>query len=286
MERSKKLSQAINKKQPMHPIPYRILSVREEISGCYTLVLESEAGQGSSFEPGQFYMLYIFGHGEVPISVSGDPSESGTLTFTIMNVGSVTKALCSLNAGDAIGLRGPFGNPWPLEKVKGKDVMVIAGGVGLAPLRPIIYHLISNVSEYGEITLLYGTRSSDTILFEEELASWDDRDDMYALVTLDSARPDWQGNVGVVTELIEQASLNPKNTIAITCGPEIMMRFTANALLDKGLAPSDIYVSMERNMKCALGHCGRCQYGPHFICKDGPVFSFDQVEHLFKVREV
>jgi len=280
------LSQAINKENPMHPVPYLAVRVQEEISGCYTLVLESETEVSNAFAPGQFYMLYVFGHGEVPISVSGNPSETGTLTFTIMNVGSVTKALCTVSAGDMIGLRGPFGNPWPKDHAKGKDVMVIAGGLGLAPLRPVIYHLISNAFDYGDITLLYGTRSSDTILFEDELTSWNDREDMSALVTIDSAGPDWQGNVGVVTELIKQAGLKPKNTIAMTCGPEIMMRFTANALLDQGMKDSDIYVSMERNMKCALGHCGRCQYGPHFICKDGPVFSFDQVEHLFKLREV
>ena len=286
MERRKKLLQAMNNEHPMHPVPCRVVSVREEISGCYSLVVEPEADVSSAFAPGQFYMLYIFGHGEVPISVSGNSSDIKNLTFTIMNVGSVTKSLCSVNNGDVIGLRGPFGNPWPLERVKGKDVIVIAGGLGLAPLRPVIYHLITNATDCGEMTLLYGTRSSDTILFEDELVSWNDRDDMRAFVTVDSAGSDWNGHVGVVTELIEQAGLTPENTVAMICGPEIMMRFTAHALLDQGMKSSDIYVSMERNMKCALGHCGRCQYGPHFICKDGPVFSFNQVEHLFKIREV
>lgn len=280
------MSQEISKKYPMQPVPFRVLKVQEEIHGCHTLTLQPECNIVSSFAPGQFYMLYVFGHGEVPISVSGNSCETGSLMFTIMTIGSVTKALCSVNVGDVVGVRGPFGNGWPLEQLKGRDILIIAGGLGLAPLRPMIYNLISHAADYGAINLLYGTRTPDMVLFQDELASWDDSNDMSVFLTVDSAGFDWQGDVGVVTELIEKTEINPAGTTALICGPEIMMRFTANALLGKGLASSDIYVSMERNMKCALGHCGRCQYGPHFVCKDGPVFAFDKVEHLFKVREL
>jgi len=280
------LSLAARNEYPMHPASFRVLKIQEEISGCFTLTLQSDPVVTPSFVPGQFYMLYIFGHGEVPISASGDPVETETLTFTVLTVGSITKKLCSLKAGDTVGLRGPFGNGWPLELAKGHDVLVIAGGLGLAPLRPVIYHLISHASDYGKITLIYGTRTSDMLLFQDELASWDERDNMMVLLTVDSAESDWHGHVGVVTELIGKAGIDPVRTTAMVCGPEIMMRFTAYALIDRGMAASDISLSMERNMKCALGHCGRCQYGPHFICKDGPVFAFDQVENLFRVREV
>ncbi len=280
------MSYEASKKYPMQPVPFHVLKMQEEIPDCYTLTLQPEFNVVSSFSPGQFYMLYVFGHGEVPISVSGNSFEMGTLMFTIMTIGSVTKALCSVCVGDVVGVRGPFGKGWPLEQVKGRDVLIIAGGLGLAPLRPLIYHLISHSADYGIITLLYGTRTPDMILFQDELASWDDRDDMRVFLTVDSAGSEWHGHAGVVTELIEKIGIDTVRTTALTCGPEIMMRFTAHALLGKGLAASDIYISMERNMKCALGHCGRCQYGPHFICKDGPVFAFDQVEYLFKVREV
>ena len=280
------MTPAVNKKNPMLPFPCRVIETREEISGCLSLVLRSEDNAELCFMPGQFYMLYAFGHGEVPISVSGHPSETDRLVFTIMNVGSVTKALCAVQVGDTVGIRGPFGSAWPLEQAKGRDVLVIAGGLGLAPLRPVIYHLISHADDYGDITLLYGTRSTETILFQDELDQWNKLDCMQVLVTVDSAGPDWTGHVGVVTELIDKAVFNPSQTTALTCGPEIMMRFSVHALLDQSLKSSDIFVSMERNMKCALGICGRCQYGPHFICKDGPVLRLDQVDHLFKVREV
>ncbi len=280
------MSQAVHNEYLMYPASFLVLEIWEEISGCFTLTLQPDPVVTTSFAPGQFYMLYIFGHGEVPISVSGDPVETETLTFTVLAVGSVTRKLCSVKAGDTVGLRGPFGNGWPLKLAKGHDVLVIAGGLGLAPLRPVIYHLISHASDYGKITLIYGTRTPDMILFQDELASWDERDDMTVLLTVDSAGSDWYGHVGVVTELIENAGIDPVRTTTMACGPEIMMRFTAYGLIDIGMAASDIYVSMERNMKCALGHCGRCQYGPHFVCKDGPVFAFDQVENLFRVREV
>ncbi len=266
------------------PTPFRIEERKQELSDCFTLTLRPSVNSGSfTFAPGQFNMLYAFGHGEVPISMSGNPADSNILVHTIRNVGSVTAALQKLKVGDTVGIRGPFGRSWPLEAAKGKNILVIAGGLGLAPLRPAIYYLLAHRSDYGTIDLLNGTRDPSSILFADELEEW--AQSINVSLTVDSATPGWKGQVGVVTDLLPQQD-SFQNTVALVCGPEIMMRFCAYALLDRGLASEDIYVSMERNMKCAIGFCGRCQYGSYFICHDGPVFSFDRVERLFKIREV
>ncbi|MCB2081922.1 MAG: FAD/NAD(P)-binding protein [Rickettsiales bacterium] len=267
----------------MEPVPHRVTDVLQELSDCFTLTLDCNAAP-FAFAPGQFNMLYVFGHGEVPISLSGDPSQPGKLAHTIRNVGSITAALQRLKAGDTVGVRGPFGSSWPLEHIKGRDVIVMAGGLGLAPLRPALYHLLANREDYGTVTLLYGTRMPNTVLFTEELKEWSEK--ISVSVTVDSAGKDWRGDVGVITDLLTGRQINAASTVAFVCGPEIMMRFCAHALLDKGLSPADIYVSMERNMKCAIGQCGRCQYGPYFICHDGPIFSFEKVRWLFGIREV
>jgi len=266
------------------PVPFKIEKVVPELPDSFTLTLTpQEAEPPFVFAPGQFNMLYAFGHGEVPISLSGNPADTGKLIHTIRNVGSVTAALQKLRAGDSVGVRGPFGSSWPIEAARDRNVLIMAGGLGLAPLRSAIYYLLANRSDYGTISLLYGSRDPRSILFADEVEEWSQK--IRVSLTVDSASPDWNGQVGVVTELLSQRELVP-NTVALICGPEIMMRFCAYALLDGGLPPADIYVSMERNMKCALGFCGRCQYGPYFVCHDGPVFSFDRVEQLFKIREV
>lgn len=277
----------VERRSPLHPHPFRVLEIVEEIQGCMTIRVKPD-GEGSDavFAPGQFYMIYVFGHGEIPISVSGDPMKSGELTFTVMAVGSVTRALCAVKPGDTIGLRGPFGNAWPGDAVKGRDVIIMAGGLGLAPLRPSIYHMLHNRHDYGELVLLYGTRQPQSIIFPQELAGWRESELIDVEITVDTAGREWPGKVGTVTELLQGRSVAPAKTSALICGPEIMMRFSAYALLDLGVAAENIYVSMERNMKCAVRMCGRCQYGPFFVCVDGPVFSFDRVERLFKIREV
>ena len=274
-------------RSPLHPHPFRALETAAEIPGCMTLRVEPDDASGNTvFMPGQFYMIYVFGHGEVPISVSGDPAKSGELTFTVMAVGSVTRALCAVGPGDVIGLRGPFGSAWPVEALKGRDVIVMAGGLGLAPLRPPIHHMLHERETYGDLALLYGTRQPQSILFPQELADWREGGLIDVEVTVDTAGRDWPGKVGVVTELLKGSDIDPTRTSALICGPEIMMRFSAYALLDLGVAAENIHVSMERNMKCAVGLCGRCQYGPFFVCADGPVFPFDRVERLFRIREV
>ncbi|MDJ0513454.1 MAG: FAD/NAD(P)-binding protein [Methyloceanibacter sp.] len=274
-------------RSPMCPYPFRVLEIAEEMPRCMTMrVAPDDATGDTAFAPGQFYMIYVFGHGEVPISTSGDPAKSGELTFTVMAVGSVTQALCALKQGDVIGLRGPFGRAWPVDLVKGRDVIVMAGGLGLAPLRPSIYHMLSNRNDYADLALLYGTRQPQSIIFRQTLAHWREDAPIDVEVTVDTAGRDWPGKVGVVTELLMGRRPDPSKTSALICGPEIMMRFSAYALMELGIAAENIYVSMERNMKCAVKMCGRCQYGPFFVCADGPVFAFNQVEQLFRIREL
>lgn len=264
---------------PMRPLPFRVSEVREEIAGCRTLRVEAADRAAVHFAPGQFFMLYAFGYGEVPVSVSGN------LTFTIMSVGSVTAALYSLKKGAVIGLRGPFGSSWPMDRAVGQDVVIMAGGLGLAPLRPVIHEILSARKSFGQVILLYGARRPATILFRDDMEAWQAKG-INVKVAVDSAGREWLGHVGVVTDLAKDLPVAPARTLAMICGPEIMMRFSVQALLDAGLKAPDVYISMERNMKCAIGLCGRCQYGPYFICKDGPVFPFSHVERLFRVREV
>jgi len=271
----------------MVPVPARLSSRRRETLDTWTLALEPDRPDGApGFAPGQFNMLYVFGVGEVPISMSGDPARQGPLVHTVRAVGPVSGALARARPGDRIGVRGPFGAGWPLEQAAGADVLVIAGGLGLAPLRPALYRLLAERERYGRLILLYGTRSPADILFRRELERWRRRLDVEIEVTVDHASADWRGHVGVVTTLIPRAAFDPLHSIAMVCGPEIMMRFALAALRDAGLSDDAIWLSMERNMKCAIGQCGHCQFGPTFVCKDGPVFRYDRVGHLLSAKEI
>jgi NAD(P)H-flavin reductase len=273
--------------QPMVPSPHRILKVRRETGDVFSIETQPQAeDSGFPFIPGQFNMVYVFGVGEVPLSISGDPSRTKTLTHTIRGVGWVTRALQKLKKGDMVGVRGPFGNPWPMQEIAGKDVVIIAGGVGLAPVRPVIYQLLAEREKYGNISILYGARSPDDILYGKELEKWRGRFDLEVDVTVDSAQRGWMGNVGVVTQLIPKVISDSENTLAMICGPEIMMRFTVMELQRQGIDDTGIYLTMERNMKCAIGLCGHCQFGPQFICKDGPVFRYDRIRNIFGKREI
>lgn len=272
---------------PMLPRSFEIMRRIRETADTFTLELEPQVGEPEfHFAPGQFNMLYLFGVGETAISISGDPTRPSSLVHTIRAVGTVTKKIAQLKKGDVLGVRGPFGVPWPLGMAEGNDVVLVAGGIGLAPLKPVLYQLLADRGKYGRILLLYGTRNPADILFRRELEKWRARFDMEVDVTVDSAKDDWRGSVGVVTTLIERAPLDPFNTIAMICGPEIMMRYAIRELLKRGIDEQTIYLSMERNMKCAIGFCGRCQYGPAFICKDGPVFRWDAIRGLFGKREL
>ncbi len=272
---------------PMIPHPYRIERVIKETHDTFTFELKSNKKKGTfSFAPGQFNMLYIAGIGEVPISISGNPAKNGSLIHTTRAVGTVTKEMAKLKRNDVIGIRGPFGTNWPVKEAEGNDVLLVAGGIGLAPLRPVIYHILSKREYFGKIILLYGTRTPQDILFRKELEKLKSRLDIDIYVTVDRATRAWNGNVGVVTRLIPRAPFDPINTIAMICGPEIMMRYTITEISRRGIALENIYVSMERNMKCGIGLCGHCQYGTEFICKDGPVFRYDQIQNIFGKREI
>lgn len=271
---------------PMQPHLYRIQQRHKENDDTFTLELEPTNGAGVRFGAGQFNMLYVFGVGEIPISISGDPSEAGILTHTTRAVGTVTRAMSKLHEGDTLGVRGPFGSRWPVAQAAGNDVVIVAGGIGLAPLRPALYQIFAQRESFGKVVLLYGARTQEDILFRRELERWRARFDTDVYVTVDRATGDWHGNVGVVTTLIPRAPFYPSETIAMVCGPEVMMRFTVQALEKRGVPIDQIYISMERNMKCATGFCGHCQFGPKFICKDGPVFRYDQVKPLIGKWEV
>lgn len=271
----------------MLPHPYRVRRVRREIQETCTLELVPDDGAaGLSFAPGQFTMLYVFGVGEVPISISGDPARPQALVHTVRAVGAVTRALRQLRRGDVVGVRGPFGSSWPLEEAQGNDVVLVAGGIGLAPLRPAVYALLSRRDKYGRILLLYGARTPQDVLYAHELEQWRGRFDLDVEITVDSAGASWRGQVGVVTTCIAKAAFDPFNTVAMVCGPEVMMRFTVLELQRRGVEAGHIFVSMERNMKCALGFCGHCQFGPTFICKDGPVLRYDRIRSWFGTREM
>lgn len=271
----------------MVPELARIDRVSREIDGVFTLRFDmSHRPGGFAFAPGQFNMLYLFGVGEVAISISGDPARPAELVHTIRAVGTVTNAMAELRRGDVLGLRGPFGAPWPVDAAHGKDLLIIAGGLGLAPLRPAILTALAHRKQFRRLVILYGARTPEDILYKRELERWRGRLDVELDVTVDRAPADWPGHVGVVSSLLGHAHFDPAATIAMLCGPEIMMRFTARDLEHAGVSRDRIYVSMERNMKCGAGLCGHCQLGPAFVCKDGPVFRFDQVEPLFYTPEI
>ncbi|MFQ5603564.1 MAG: FAD/NAD(P)-binding protein [bacterium] len=272
---------------PMLPELFEINRIRKESYDTFTVeLLPANGSHGFSFAAGQFNMLYVYGVGEVPISISGDPTQSLLLEHTTRMVGTVTKAMGKLKQGAKIGVRGPFGSAWPVEATAGNDVVLVAGGIGLAPLRPVMLTILSQREKFGNVVLLYGARTPEDILFRKNVKTWRAQFDLNVHVTVDRATGDWLGKVGVVTNLIPKALFDPYNTVAMICGPEVMMRFTVMELNKRGVPDENIYVSMERNMKCGVGFCGHCQYGPEFICKDGPVFRHDRVRKLLEFREV
>jgi NAD(P)H-flavin reductase len=270
---------------PMMPRVARVVGARQELADVWTLDIDPGA-DGFAFEPGQFNMLYAFGVGEAAISISGDPTEPSKLVHTIRAVGKVSAALARMEAGASIGVRGPFGKGWPVSAAAGSDVVIVAGGLGLAPLRPSLYRLLAERDRFGRIAILCGARSPGDILFRTELEQWRTRLDVEVEVTVDHADATWHGNVGVATTLIARAGFDPAKTVAMVCGPEIMMRFAAIELAKAGVPGEAIYLSMERNMKCAIGHCGHCQFSSDFVCKDGPVATYARLGRLLALREI
>jgi anaerobic sulfite reductase subunit B len=264
------------------PRPFRVTARRQETHDTWTLDLEPVDGPQLEVAAGQFAMLYAFGAGEVPISVSGEPG--GRLVHTVRAVGAVTEAICGSMPGAALGVRGPLGNEWPIEAAAGGDVVVVAGGIGLAPLRPVLYHVLARRREFRQASLLYGSRTPADLLYTDEFGAW--RKSIEVDLTVDAADDTWQGKVGVVPKLIGTAEFDPSSTHAFVCGPEIMMRFAAEALIERGIPTERIHLSMERDMKCGVGHCGHCQLGPTLICRDGPVYSYAEIGDLMAVRQL
>jgi NAD(P)H-flavin reductase len=266
------------------PARYRLASRHAETADTATLVLEPVDRPIPAVRAGQFTMLYAFGVGEVPISVSGEPG-SRTLVQTLREVGAVTRALHRARPGSTIGVRGPFGTDWRVAEAAGHDLVLVAGGIGLAPLRPVLLEALAHRDRYGRIALLVGARSPADLLFRSELATWRRRG-VEVEVTVDRPAPDWDGHVGVVTTLIARAELDPANTVGFVCGPELMMRLTAEALVARGVPAHRIRVSLERNMQCAEGLCGHCLLGPLLVCRDGPVVDYDRTAGLLTVKEL
>jgi anaerobic sulfite reductase subunit B len=262
------------------PRPFRVTGRQRETSDTWTLELEPAGGAPLDVLPGQFTMLYAFGVGEVPISVSA--AGDGALVHTVRAVGAVTNAICASEPGATLGVRGPLGNAWPLGE--GGDVVVVAGGIGLAPLRGVVHELLRRRTDFGEAAVLYGSRTPDDLLYPEELDGW--RETLQVEVTVDAAAPGWNGKVGFVAKLVGAARFDPAAVTALLCGPEIMMRTSAEALLERGVPAERIYASMERNMQCGVGLCGHCQLGPTLICRDGPVYRWDELAPLLEVREL
>ncbi|HET9076595.1 MAG TPA: FAD/NAD(P)-binding protein [Acidimicrobiales bacterium] len=269
----------------MAPRPYRLRSRRRETHDTVTLSLDPLDGSVAACQPGQFNMLYCFGIGEIPISVSGQARPDGPVLHTVRSVGAVSAALCRLRTGEVIGLRGPFGAGWGLDGADGADLVLIAGGVGLAPLRSALAFALANRRRFGRLVLLVGARSPQDLLFARELRRLQTRPDVQVAVTVDRGAPGWGGSVGVVTQLLPAARFDPASALALVCGPEVMMRFSATALLGRGLGAEQIRVSLERNMKCAIGWCGHCQLGGEFVCRDGPVNTWAQAAPLLQVKE-
>jgi NAD(P)H-flavin reductase len=269
----------------MEPLPYRVTRRRRETAGVWTLELEPVHHAIETIRPGQFTMLYAFGIGEAPISTSGKSGRDYPLVHTIREAGAVTRALCAKRPGEVVGVRGPFGTTWPLAEAHGRDLVIMAGGIGLPPLRPVLYEVLRERGAFGRVLLLYGGRSPAELLYPAELARWRDGGIDVALI-VDAAGPDWRGRVGVVTKLVPSAPFDPANAAAFLVGPEIMMRFSAQALVQRGLPADRIWASMERTMRCGVGLCGHCQLGPTLICRDGAVYAWPYLEPLLGVPEL
>ena len=265
---------------------FRVTRRRQDTADTATLSLAPLAGDPLDFTAGQFTMVYAFGVGEVPLSISGDPARGKTLMHTIRDVGGVTHTLTQLRRGDVVGIRGPYGHGWDVTDGRGGDVVLVAGGIGLAPLRPALLQILAHRSEYHRVVLLYGTRTPQDVLYADELERWRGRFDLEVEVTVDYGPPHWRGTVGLVTGLIPRAGFDPATTLALVCGPEAMMRYVASALVDRGVPPARVRLSMERAMDCGIGLCGHCQLRELFVCVDGPVFGYDRIERLLWLREV
>jgi len=271
------------------PVPTRILDMTQENFNTFTArlqIADESIRTMYKWVPGQFNMIWMPAVGEAAISISSDPDEPDTLSHTIRMVGSVTRAMHGMPHGGIVGLRGPFGQGWPVDKLKGRDVVMVSGGIGLAPLRPMVYYILKRREEFGRVVLLYGCRTPEDRLYATELEKWAADEAIDVLVTVDNATGGWVGPVGVVTKLLQRIRVNAERTTVLVCGPRILNRVAAWQFLQLHVPPEQVYVSLERNMNCGFGRCGHCQYGSRFVCRDGPVFCFADIADIFAREEI
>jgi NAD(P)H-flavin reductase len=272
---------------PYLPQEAEVVERLQESLTIFTLRLrltDPAARTAYHFAPGQFNMIYLFGVGEVPISIVSDPQDEAVLGHTIRVVGRVTRGLAALAPGDRVGLRGPFGRGWPLHEAQGHDLLVVTGGLGCAPVVAVINYAILRRTFFGRLTIIQGVKHTEDLIWRERYAYWRTLPNTQVLLSADHGGPLWPWHVGLVTEVFDRAEIDPPRTFVMLCGPEGMMRAAVANLTARGVAEDHIHLSMERNMQCAVGHCGHCQYGPDFVCRDGPVFAYPRVKELFGVR--
>lgn len=269
------------------PQAMQIIERIAESPDIFTLELARTGPAGSKdfrFQPGQFNMLYLFGVGEVPMSIVSDPDELPLLRHTIRAVGRITRGLAKLEVGQSIGLRGPYGQGWPLQEARGHDILVVTGGLGCAPVVAVIDYVLKRRGEFGRVTIVQGVKHSADLIWGGRYSEWSGHPDTEVLLAADVAGPRWPWQVGRVTELLDRAAIRPERTMAMLCGPEAMMQAAVERLVARGIPEDGIHLSLERNMQCAVGLCGHCQHGPRFVCRDGPVFAYPRVKELFGVR--
>lgn len=272
------------KPNPYMPVPAKLEGVTDETPNIKTFRIRPV--QPLNFEAGQFVALTVPGCGEAPFTPSSSPAEANALELTIMRAGVVTERLHAIETGSNVAVRGPLGQPYPLERYRGKEILIVGGGVGLAPLRALLFALLAEKEQYTRIILRYGARTPDDLVYRDALTNgWATRGDIDLMVTVDQADPQWTGHEGVVTTILEEENLacDPSKGVAVVCGPPVMMKFTTLKLLDRGYAPADIYLSMEKNMSCGVGKCGHCRLGTGYACKDGPVFSYEAVKNTSRI---
>ncbi len=259
----------------------------QEAPDIFTLRLRFSAAarqRDYTFQPGQFNMVYLYGVGEVAISIVSDPEDDLLYDHTIRAVGRVTRGMAALRAGDYVGIRGPYGRGWPLPQAEGRDVLIVTGGLGCAPVVSVIHYILKRRERYGRLIIMQGVKHANDLLWRERYAEWARQPNVEVIIAADQGAPLWPWRIGRVTDLFDQVPFDSERTSAMMCGPEVMMRVAVQQLLARGMNEADIHLSMERNMHCAVGHCGHCQYGGKFVCKDGPVFAYPQVKELFGVR--
>ncbi len=268
------------------PFEAEVVERIQESPTVFTLRLrfsDAEQHRRYQFAPGQFNMVYLYGVGEVPISIVSDPEDEHLYDHTIRSVGRVTRGLAQVEKGQRVGIRGPFGRGWPLSKAEGRDVLIVTGGLGCAPVVSVINYIISRRERFGRLTIMQGVKHSDDLLWRERYKLWSRMPDTQVIVAADKAGKQWPWREGSVIAMFDEVALAPERSLAMMCGPEGMMRAAVNRLLELGMQPESLFMSMERNMQCAVGHCGHCQYGGQFICKNGPVFAYREISDIFGV---